>query len=79
MSDLLLERINLKGYKSFRELDLVLGAVNVLIGANGSGKSNFIGLFKMLNRMMNEELQVYVAQAGAPIRFCIMGARRRSS
>jgi predicted ATPase len=64
MSDLLLERINLKGYKSFRELDLVLGPVNVLIGANGSGKSNFIGLFKMLNRMMNEELQVYVAQAG---------------
>ncbi len=43
---------------------LALGPVNVLIGANGSGKSNFIGLFKMLNRMMDGELQVYVAQAG---------------
>ncbi|HXK43861.1 MAG TPA: AAA family ATPase [Anaerolineae bacterium] len=60
----MLESISLKGYKSFRELDLTLGAINVLIGANGAGKSNFIGLFKMLNRMMNEELQIYVAQAG---------------
>ncbi len=60
----MLERIVLKGYKSFRELDLTLSPINILIGANGSGKSNFISLFKMLNRMMNEELQVYVAQAG---------------
>lgn len=60
----MIERIILKGYKSFRELDLALGPINVLIGANGSGKSNFIGLFKMLNRMVNEELQMYVAQAG---------------
>ncbi len=60
----MLERINLKGYKSFRELDLALGSINLLIGANGSGKSNFISLFTMLNRMMNEELQIYVAQAG---------------
>lgn len=64
MPDRMLQRIQLKGYKSFREVDLSLGPVNVLIGANGSGKSNFISLFKMLNRMMNEELQVYVAQAG---------------
>jgi len=60
----MLERIQLKGYKSFRELDLSLEPINVLIGANGSGKSNFIGLFKMLNRMMEESLQVYVAQSG---------------
>jgi len=53
-----------KGYKSFRELDLRLNPVNVLIGANGSGKSNFIELFKMFNRMMEEGLQLYVAQAG---------------
>ena len=60
----MLESIFIKGYKSFRELDLSLAPVNVLIGANGSGKSNFIGLFKMLHRMMNGELQLYVAQSG---------------
>lgn len=64
MPSRMIEHIILKGYKTFRELDLQLGTINVLIGANGSGKSNFISLFKMLNRMMNEELQVYVAQAG---------------
>jgi predicted ATPase len=60
----MLERIFLKGYKSFRELDLTLAPINVLIGANGSGKSNLISLFKMLNRMMDEQLQIYVAQSG---------------
>lgn len=66
MPHTMLETLKIKGYKSFRELNLDLGPINVLIGANGSGKSNFIGLFKMLNRMMSEELQIYIAQAGGP-------------
>jgi predicted ATPase len=60
----MLESIFIQGYKSFRELELPLAPVNVLIGANGSGKSNFIGMFKMLHRMMNGELQLHVAQTG---------------
>jgi len=60
----MLEAIDVKGYKSFHELELALAPVNVLIGANGAGKSNLIGLFKMLNRMMNGELQLHIAQAG---------------
>ena len=60
----MLERSVLKGYKSFREIDLSLKPVNVLIGANGSGKSNFISLFKLLNRLVEESLQVHVAQSG---------------
>ncbi|BCX04878.1 MAG: hypothetical protein KatS3mg053_2816 [Candidatus Roseilinea sp.] len=51
MPSRMLERISLKGYKSFRELDLTLEPVNVLIEANGSGKSNFIGLFGMLSHI----------------------------
>jgi predicted ATPase len=60
-----IRQITIHGYKSFRHLDLLLRpSVNVLIGANGAGKSNFIGLFRMLRRMMSGELQLYVAQAG---------------
>lgn len=59
-----LERIVVQGFKSFRELDLSLERINVLIGANGSGKSNFIQLFQMMNRAVNQGLQIYVAQAG---------------
>lgn len=64
MAPLVLERIVTRGYKSFRELDLPLERINVLIGANGSGKSNFIQLFQMMNRVVNQGLQVYVAQSG---------------
>lgn len=59
-----LDRIKIKGFKSIREIELELRSLNVLIGANGAGKSNFIALFKMLNQMMQGNLQVFVAQSG---------------
>jgi recombinational DNA repair ATPase RecF len=41
-------RLTITGFKSIRELrDFELRNLNVLIGANGAGKSNFIGLFRM--------------------------------
>ncbi|MCS7159189.1 MAG: AAA family ATPase, partial [Gemmatales bacterium] len=58
---------------------LTLGPVNVLIGANGSGKSNLISLFKMLNRMMNEELQLHVAQSGGPDQLLHYGRKTTQS
>ncbi|MBK7000023.1 MAG: AAA family ATPase [Rhodoferax sp.] len=61
-----LSRLVLKGYKSIAECDLALGAVNVLIGANGAGKSNFIGFFKLIGRILDEQLQVYVGDVGGP-------------
>ena len=44
-----ISKIYINGFKSIRELDLELSNVNILIGANGSGKSNFIQFFKLLN------------------------------
>ena len=51
-----LSRLVLKGYKSIAECDLSLGSINVLIGANGAGKSNFIGFFKLIGRILDEQL-----------------------
>ena len=45
-------------------MDLSYRDLNVLIGANGAGKSNFISFFRMLNEMMGERLQHYVAKSG---------------
>ncbi len=59
-----LKRITLKGYKSICELDLSLSSLNILIGANGSGKSNFISVFTLLNQMAEGRLQEYVATRG---------------
>ncbi len=60
----MLERIVLQGYKSIGEADTALRPINVLIGANGAGKSNFISLFQFMNRIVNQSMQTYVAQAG---------------
>ncbi len=60
----MLERIVLQGYKSVREAEIVLAPINVLIGENGAGKSNFVSLFQFMNRVMNQGMQKYVAQAG---------------
>ncbi len=56
-----LNSLTITGYKSIRELsNFKLNSLNVLIGANGAGKSNFIGLFRLLNEMYQQNLQVYV-------------------
>lgn len=39
-----------------------LSNINVLIGGNGVGKSNLISFFKLLNRLINDSFQDYVAQ-----------------
>ena len=49
----MLDEITIKGYKSIQNLDAFkLRKLNVLIGANGAGKSNFISFLKMLNSLM---------------------------
>lgn len=59
--------LTVTGYKSICELrDFPLTNLNVLIGANGSGKSNFISLFRLLNEMYEQQLQVYVQTQGGP-------------
>ncbi len=61
-----LSRIVIKGFKSIRECDLELKELNVLIGANGAGKSNFISFFQMIQQMLAENLQLYVSKQGGP-------------
>ncbi|MFZ6844955.1 AAA family ATPase [Undibacterium sp. RuTC16W] len=61
-----LSRLVLRGYKSIAECDIALGKLNVLIGANGAGKSNFIGFFRLINRILDQQLQATVGTAGGP-------------
>ena len=59
-----LNSITIRGYRSIKEATLELRAINVLIGANGAGKSNLISFFKMMNELMAERLQRFVASTG---------------
>lgn len=60
----MLTKLELAGFKSIKRLDLTLGRMNVLIGANGAGKSNLISFFRLLSRMMAGELQYSIAHQG---------------
>ena len=59
-----LRHVTLKGFKSIQSLDLDLRPMNILIGANGSGKSNFISLFTFLSRLPQGIPRSYVARQG---------------
>ena len=55
-----LERLKLSGYKSIREAELELTKLNVLIGANGAGKSNLVSFFSLLPAALDVKLDGYV-------------------
>ncbi len=60
-----LKNLTLRGFKSINNLDKFdLGKINILIGANGSGKSNLIEFFRMIRAMANEGLQDFVREQG---------------
>jgi predicted ATPase len=62
-----LTKLDLRGFKSIRRLtDFSLQQLNVLIGANSAGKSNFISFFRTLNWMMSSpgNLQFYIGKLG---------------
>ena len=59
-----MDYIEIKGYKSIKEQKVDFKDINILIGSNGSGKSNFISFFEFLNRLYNRNLQEYISLRG---------------
>lgn len=56
--------IEIKGYKSIRDAKVKLKPINILIGSNGSGKSNFLSFFEFLNHLYERKVQEYVSLRG---------------
>ncbi len=76
-----LKEIRVKGYKSIDSNEgqtIPFADITVLLGANGSGKSNLISFFKMLNYMMTGALQQYVGKEGVS-RLLFYGPKRTES
>src|SRR5580658_2049663 len=71
-----LDSITVKGFKSIAAIELLpLRSVNILIGANGSGKSNFIGVFSFLHAIRDGRLRDYVTAAGGAERLLHFGSK----
>jgi predicted ATPase len=71
-----LDKLSIKGFKSIKALeDFELNDLNILIGANGAGKSNFIDIFRMLKAMMNLNFDAYVVGHGGANDFLYNGQK----
>lgn len=68
-----LTKIHAEGFRSLRSVDLELGPVTVLIGANGSGKSNLLTLLQMVPLMRTQSLQRFVEERGRASSFLHYG------
>ncbi len=71
----MIERIIIENFKSIRKLDLELKPINILVGANGVGKSNFVSFFKLPNLVVQYGIQDYNKDIDKVLYF----GRKRSS
>lgn len=67
MSGKKLRLIEVKGYKSIRDQKIPLENMNVLIGQNGAGKTNFISLFRFLRNIIAGRLKNISQTTGAEV------------
>jgi len=66
--------IEIQGYKSIKKARIDLNPINILIGSNGSGKSNFLSFFDFLGSLYERRLQQYVALRGGEDKMLYQGS-----
>jgi predicted ATPase len=71
-----LTSLRLAGWKSIRDAEIQLRVLNVLIGANGAGKSNLVSFFKLISEMMGGRMQVHVGTTGGAEALLHYGSKR---
>ncbi|MDR3233646.1 MAG: AAA family ATPase [Planctomycetaceae bacterium] len=71
-----LDKLTINGFKSIKELtDFELRDINILIGSNGAGKSNFVEFFRMLKEIMQGNLKDFTTRNGGADDFLFNGPR----
>ena len=71
-----LDKLTIKGFKSIKSLeDFELRNLNVMIGGNGAGKSNFVEMFRMLRAMVDENFVNFISNRGGADDFLFNGPK----
>ena len=71
----MITKIDIRGYKSIREQSVSLKSLNILIGGNGVGKSNFISIFSLVRAIYEQNLADYVIRKGGADSFLHFGKK----
>ena len=71
-----IDKLTVRGFKSIKELvDFELRDLNVIVGANGAGKSNLIQIFRMVHAMSLKNFQEFINNAGGADAFPFNGLK----
>lgn len=71
-----LDKVTIQGFKSIASLnEFPLNKFNVLVGANGAGKSNFVDFFRMLRAMAEGGLEAFIREHGKADAFLFNGPK----
>ncbi len=71
-----LDWITIEGFKSFKKVErFPLRDINIVIGANGSGKSNFLNAFELLRAYGDGLLNKHIQKMGGAERFLHHGSK----
>ncbi len=58
------ERIHINGFRRLADVDLELKPLNVVIGANGSGKTSLLDVFSLLAASASGRLKTTLSELG---------------
>jgi len=71
-----ISKLTIKGYKSIRNLEnFELRNINILIGPNGGGKSNFVSFLNLLQAFAQGKLSVFVDRYGGANSLLFFGSK----
>lgn len=70
-----MDNIEIRGYKSIKETKVTFRPINILIGSNGAGKSNFLSFFEFLNNLYERKLQEYISLRGGEDKMLHKGSK----
>jgi predicted ATPase len=71
----MITKLDIKGFKSIKEQSVSLSNINIFIGGNGVGKSNFISIFSLVRAIYEKNLSEYVIKKGGANSFLHFGKK----
>ncbi len=71
-----IKKLSIQGFKSIQGCtDFELTDLNIIIGANGAGKSNFVQIFRMIMAMTRKNFSKFILERGGADNFLFNGPK----